>query len=67
MYLYDKTMVVTTNHVCQTIIELLRHHNGTKLGKKKNQNRFFRISEEQSAELKQTTTAKRLLFARDTS
>ena len=57
------------SQICSLIIELIRHHNGKifqhfltqKFPKK------YRILETRNANPKETTTAKRLLFARDTS
>ena len=47
---------------------ILRHHDVTNLESSKSKfSNFIRIPEARSADLKQTTTAKRLLFARDTS
>ena len=63
-------MVVTTNHKCANsslnYYVIMMVQNLEKISKSKI-SQFFRISEARSAELKQTTTAKRLLFAQDTS
>ena len=69
MYPYDRNMVAPRNHKYANSSSNLCHHDVTKLEKikKSNISNFFRIPEARSAELKQTTTAKRLLFARDTS
>ena len=57
MYLYHRNMVANTN---PKYVEL-RHHDGTKFEKFP----FFCILEARSAKLKQTTTAKWLLFVQD--
>ena len=56
------------SQMCKLIIELIRHHDGTKL--KKLQNRKFQkisFSAARFVELKQRTTTERLFFGRDTS